>query len=868
MDEGREAAYFRRETEEAEISQCKRHLTLRQRDAFIDEYNAGFLTPEERDRFVQEYNAECSFRRIDSKTSQELATPQNGSCPFSNESPGTIEKPEIQRSNQKQSLEFQRLKSVRFREIHSKKELDKAMERYPELRFAKSFQKNYHKAEIYCEFMEVLDSGKMECIIGHYKGFAEKYNDISYHRVRSWGEGKTKPRLVMTLEKREMRRLHEIANGGPQISIESMGDVNDLIRKHQQVQDMSEFSGWYRQCQTYFAVKDDWSMTQQQLSEIHGVSNSTIGYWRAGREPKLVAILRILEEEGIVGEWAESHRKDDIKSRSSGGALKQTEWPLERKREGVTFGDEHETIVCKIESSVAFSLLKELVSRLWRREPISSTVAGLCREIGRTRACVLYADMDADSFMNSKQLAMSGEVLCAHQNHIKTMLSECLGRSNSERQIRVGIVDHKLYTWVHDTNPNNMVDVWANQFFYFRSKTDLVHLVDTARTRLGLGIGMYESIEQINRLLDQVLPIETDSRRMKSRHIIRESQRLQGETLRFLLDAAGLPTKYLENRINKVTAFNGLGGIMNPRFLEGKELEVCRARLVAVIESDGSIRPNGRLAYCEGDSDRFDRVEDNLSAWGRMTIRRHNPVGKNYIETMLPTPLGSALMFWGIEPGDKTIRNGNLPSIIMNGSWEAHVVYLEELIPEDGCFRPQGGFVWTRSVALHAGDKTEAYQFENKVSKTIVDFIKEHKDGYDERMRYYRLYWNPLKRFQKSSISRIAESAHELISAILSNPSCLIQDEVTIAKNLGIEVNLCPVCVTYYERTGKVSVSWRASTDGLDNILRWALLCPPNDTRKRKRVREWLLSRPKDMERVREEVIRKGIEITEWWSYE
>jgi hypothetical protein len=52
LDEGREAAYFRRETEEAKISQ--RRMTPRERDAFIDEYNAGLLTPEERDRFARD----------------------------------------------------------------------------------------------------------------------------------------------------------------------------------------------------------------------------------------------------------------------------------------------------------------------------------------------------------------------------------------------------------------------------------------------------------------------------------------------------------------------------------------------------------------------------------------------------------------------------------------------------------------------------------------------------------------------------------------------------------------------------------------------------------------------------------------------
>ena len=79
MDKRRETAYFLRETEETEISRRKRRLTPRERDAFIDEYNAGFLTPEERDRFVQEYNAEHPFSATDSKTDEKAAATQDDS---------------------------------------------------------------------------------------------------------------------------------------------------------------------------------------------------------------------------------------------------------------------------------------------------------------------------------------------------------------------------------------------------------------------------------------------------------------------------------------------------------------------------------------------------------------------------------------------------------------------------------------------------------------------------------------------------------------------------------------------------------------------------------------------------------------------
>jgi len=59
------------ETDEKAVASREKHLlTPKQRDAFIDEYNAELLTPEERDRFVKEYNAEHSFRRIDTETNQ------------------------------------------------------------------------------------------------------------------------------------------------------------------------------------------------------------------------------------------------------------------------------------------------------------------------------------------------------------------------------------------------------------------------------------------------------------------------------------------------------------------------------------------------------------------------------------------------------------------------------------------------------------------------------------------------------------------------------------------------------------------------------------------------------------------------------
>ena len=142
MDERRESDYFRRETEEAKISQRKRRMTPRQRDAFIDkfneeistqekhdgllkdhndehafyhtnsetdkkavssrekhlltpkqrdafidEYNAEFLTPRERDRLIQEYNSKHPFSRTDLVAEEEAATTQGDISHTRSESP-------------------------------------------------------------------------------------------------------------------------------------------------------------------------------------------------------------------------------------------------------------------------------------------------------------------------------------------------------------------------------------------------------------------------------------------------------------------------------------------------------------------------------------------------------------------------------------------------------------------------------------------------------------------------------------------------------------------------------------------------------------------------------------------------------------
>lgn len=74
----------------------------------------------------------------------------------------------------------------------------------------------------------------------------------------------------------------------------------------------------------------------------------------------------------------------------------------------------------------------------------------------------------------------------------------------------------------------------------------------------------------------------------------------------------------------------------------------------------------------------------------------------------------------------------------------------------------------------------------------------------------------------------------------MANPCKLIYDEVELAKSLGIEIDLHPNRVNIFEETGRVSVQWVARTIGYDAAIRWALLAPPNDKRKRASVLKWI----------------------------
>lgn len=67
---------------------------------------------------------------------------------------------------------------------------------------------------------------------------------------------------------------------------------------------------------------------------------------------------------------------------------------------------------------------------------------------------------------------------------------------------------------------------------------------------------------------------------------------------------------------------------------------------------------------------------------------------------------------------------------------------------------------------------------------------------------------------------------------------------------------------TNYVETGRVSVLFRAATRTLDDAMIVAMITPPDDRQKRTKVIEWVRSESIRYQRIRSEVLAKGLQIS------
>lgn len=693
--------------------------------------------------------------------------------------------------------------------IRTREHLSKALERNPEKLYGESIEKEFHRACVYCELMEHLDSGDIENSPSSYSEFAKEH-DLHRKTVTDWVEEKKKPRLVKDLEKSELEKCFEVERESPlEVTIDSMDDIDYLKEKHG-IQSNSES---YRRCQVYFEVKDNWSMTEEQLSEIHEIPKSTISCYRKRiYEPKLITDLRAIEEKSILKEWVQSGNWLEIENENLSKKIGAYEDYQEIKNLSKTIRQIDSTELEKFSKIENESFSVEKITDVLKAQFQSEFIET------ETKLCIL----DIKSLKEIDQFIQQNMELSIR------LLRERLNDNDSNYEYRIGLVKDNLYVWKHNTSGTNLMAAYKNQYYYFSNAEIAAQIVRLSAHYLGCENQIIEAHFHVNNLMNQ-LGIENAIQKLKGNRI-----RINGEAMHFLSDIRGNSSGNYEGYIEKITGSNGHGGILNPRYLDETEFETTIAGVIGALVSDSHVPSSGSIAYYESNLGRIEMFKELLSRFGEIqwkeNVKKVNGAYENYI----PSPISDVVRFFGIPHGDRTILNYGLPSESHTWSSTAMCEYMKQMLAQEGNVGKDGRITWTRSHALDAGDKADNYSFNSLLSRKSISFLREsnemkqlgRKDNL-EKIRERYITMGRLKSLANNQNSAVSEIANELLDVISNNRNRLIDDEVRMARKLGIKVSLSPLRLSYHENSGRVTINWGANIDNYNSRVRSAKLFPP-----------------------------------------
>lgn len=418
------------------------------------------------------------------------------------------------------------------------------------------------------------------------------------------------------------------------------------------------------------------------------------------------------------------------------------------------------------------------------------------------------------------------------QRHLKTTINN--------KTLHISVENNTLYIWEKTTNPDNWLNIYANEHFHLPSPQEKSQLVETTRRHLLI------QKQALSRLITQLTKHSTDfthpASRIQALHY--DHSYLHGISLHFLLDTT--EQNLNDIRIVKIgRGSQGYGYIHEPRFPQGEELNEFRARALAIILSDGSIDAAGILKYTEKSQSRRTYVETLFcSSLGKIDT---NERGYNL---RFPAVVGRILHRWGVPIGDKLIQAVRLPETVLYGSNRIHCAYLQEVIPEDGAFgvyENKVRFLIGRTKVLDAGEKSEQYNFTSLIAEDLIKVFaqlatKNNRKKKNSTIAHHvmTLTWGKLKETSKTPQNQeLSEKIEQLKQLVLRNSPELLADEKSLLEGIGIKNRMVPIRITLFQ-TGRISVNWELVTRGRNEVLKWALLAPPSSGRKRRDVEKWL----------------------------
>ncbi|GAH33148.1 unnamed protein product, partial [marine sediment metagenome] len=210
------------------------------------------LTPEERDQLVTEYNIKFLSLYNESDSVSSKNEPNIGDLQIS-----------------KQEKE-NKLEVIEPKIIDSKAKFEAVLSAVPEIRLGRWFVTKYR------EVGEYYENGMM--------------GDV--------------PSLVREIDERVIRHLYEDIHGGlPKVRIESMKDVDRLLKKYPEEREERNFQERYRKSRIYFEVINNHSMTQKELAEVYDIRRERVSEYLMGKRTTLISRLRRYEEDKILEEW-------------------------------------------------------------------------------------------------------------------------------------------------------------------------------------------------------------------------------------------------------------------------------------------------------------------------------------------------------------------------------------------------------------------------------------------------------------------------------------------------------------------------------------------------------------------------------------
>ena len=687
-----------------------------------------------------------------------------------------------------------------------------------------SYEFKYETAKKFYEFLDALENGGTVGDIARRLDMNQSTAQRYFERI---------PDLVQRAIKETPE--YEVKEKTDEVRIDSIEDFRRIQSRHPFVEEFPDYKKLEHDAEVYVTIKRLQregmlpECTQKELAEMYDVNKRQVQFWLADKkEQELIRRLQIYEKARVEHE-----------SRLSPEALEQ-----------------------RIDPSLVydeFKYLKEV------KEPaVEDLVKPLEKLIrkAKSESTITWAELHPYHSGGPNWLRDVAKHIETNRSEIEEALNRQMGfNENPNTRLRVGVVDDHLYVRFYDSSERNWMRIYKNETFHFKSLEAKKQLLEDAR--VGLDI---HGNPTLSKLIGQMADTNYESER-QNYDLISDHKYLRGETLYFVLDVTQRKIQDIQDMIDHVGRIrNGRGSIRNPKFPEdAEEVDKMFARFFGSGLSDGHIEKSNRgFVYSESNRDRVEIVKQQAQDFGKVYYHETiEPSG--VIRIRFTSVFGRALERRGMPVGDKMFSGKGLPGFLENGTPAVICEYYKQMWVQDGNFyvEPSGKarFQWDRGSLLADPSKADKYNYESKVDIEHIDLVCRFTEAEEteELGKVRKLTLGDLRNLTKSKDSMTSATACNLLDIAKQNPPKLMEDEIELLRSIGVNTNKYLAYLIYYEKSGRLSTLWHASTATQGDAMKGCLMCPPEDVKKKSKVEAWMKGQTELKQKIREQVAMEGV---------